>query len=121
VATTGSPSQWFANKSVFVSPCTPAVPPSKLPTCHLGNLGRDSIIGPDFLNTDFSITKDTRIIERFNLQFRSEFFDIFNHPNFGNPVLNVTSASFGEILSTRFPTGDFGSSRQVQFSLKLMF
>jgi hypothetical protein len=121
IVTTGNPAQWFANKFAFVSPCTPAVPPSKLPTCHLGDLGRDSIIGPDFVNTDFSITKDTKITERFNLQFRSEFFDIFNHPNFGDPVLDVTSASFGEILRTRFPTGDFGSSRQVQFSLKLLF
>lgn len=73
------------------------------------------------MNTDFSITKDTKITERFDLQFRSEFFDVFNHPNFGDPVLNTASASFGEILSTRFPTGDFGSSRQIQFSLKLMF
>src|SRR5580704_10874435 len=54
VQTTGNPSQWFANKSVFVSPCAKAVPPAKLPTCTLGNLGRDSIVGPGFVNTDFS-------------------------------------------------------------------
>jgi carboxypeptidase family protein/TonB-dependent receptor-like protein len=90
-------------------------------SCHPGDLGRDAITGPDFLNTDFSVTKNTKITERFNLQFRTEMFDIFNHPNFGNPVLTATSGSFGIIQSTRFPTGDFGSSRQIQFALKLIF
>jgi len=112
--TTGSPAQWFANQALFVSPCVAGV-------CHPGNLGRDAITGPGFLNTDFSITKNTKFGERFNLQFRSEMFDVLNHPNFGNPVLTVTSASFGVIQSTRFPTGDFGSARQIQFALKLMF
>jgi hypothetical protein len=56
-----------------------------------------------------------------NLQFRTEFFDIFNHPNFGNPVNTVTSAAFGRIQATRFPAGDFGSARQIQFALKLIF
>jgi hypothetical protein len=88
--------------------------------CHPGDLGRNAIVGPDFLNTDFSVTKNTKITEKFTLQFRSEFFDIFNHPNFGNPVLTATSGSFGQIQSTRFPTGDFGSARQIQFALKLM-
>lgn len=95
----------------------PIVPGS----CHPGTLGRNAIVGPHFLNTDFSVTKDTHITERFNLQFRAEMFDIFNHPNFGNPVLTATSGSFGIITSTRFPTGDFGSSRQIQFALKLQF
>jgi hypothetical protein len=121
ITTTGNPSQWFGNKAVFVSPCVAAIPPAKLPTCHPGDLGRDSVTGPGFANTDFSVTKDTKITERFDLQFRSEFFDIFNHPNFGNPVLTTTSGSFGIITSTRFPTGDFGSSRQIQFALKLIF
>ncbi len=121
IQTTGSPSQWFVNKANFVSPCVAAVPPATLPTCHPGDLGRDSITGPNFLNTDFSISKDTKINERFGLEFRTEMFDVFNHPNFGNPVLSVTSTSFGQIQSTRFPTGDFGSSRQVQFALKLHF
>jgi len=121
VGTTGNPAQWFTTKSVFVSPCTPAVPPATLPTCTPGNLGRNALTGPNFVNTDFSVLKDTKITERFNLQFRAEMFDVFNHPNFGNPVLTTTSAAFGVIQSTRFPTGDFGSSRQVQFALKLQF
>jgi len=90
-------------------------------SCHPGDLGRNALVGPGFLNTDFSVTKNTKITERFNLQFRTEFFDLFNHPNFGNPVLTATSSSFGRILSTRFPTGDFGSSRQIQLALKLTF
>ena len=121
VQTTGNPFQWFANKAVFVSPCAPAVPPATFPTCHPGDLGRNAITGPDFVNTDFSVIKDTKITERFNLQFRTEFFDIFNHPNFGNPTLTVTSSAFGKIQATRFPNGDQGSARQVQFGLKLQF
>ena len=114
IQTTGDPSQWFVNKAVFVSPCVGTA-------CHPGDLGRNAITGPNFLNTDFSVTKNTKITERFTLQFRSEMFDVFNHPNFGNPVLTTTSSSFGKVLSTRFPTGDFGSSRQIQFALKLLF
>jgi hypothetical protein len=114
VQTTGNPAQWFANKSVFTSPCVAGV-------CHPGDLGRNAITGPGFMNTDFSVTKNTRLTERFNLQFRAEMFDIFNHPNFGNPVMTTTSSAFGEIFSTRVPTGDFGSSRQMQFALKLQF
>jgi len=116
--------------AAFAIPCTfsdvPTTPGGKVypviaGSCHPGSLGRDAIIGPGFLNTDFSVTKNTKITEKLNLQFRSELFDIFNHPNFGNPVLTTTSGSFGIIQATRFPTGDFGSSRQIQFALKLLF
>ncbi|HEY6945714.1 MAG TPA: carboxypeptidase regulatory-like domain-containing protein, partial [Candidatus Acidoferrum sp.] len=92
------------SNAAFAVPCTfsnvptgsgtyPVVPG----TCHPGTLGRDAITGPAFLNTDFSVTKNTKITERFNLQFRSEMFDVLNHPNFGNPVLTATSKSFGII------------------------
>jgi len=124
-----------ASKPAFAIPCTFSdIPASSNPsspnfkvypivpgTCHPGTLGRNTIVGPNFLNTDFSVTKNTKITERFNVQFRAELFDIFNHPNFGDPVLTATSTSFGIIQSTRFPTGDFGSSRQIQFALKLQF
>ena len=73
------------------------------------------------MNTDFSVTKSMKLTERFNLQFRAEMFDLLNHPNLGNPVLTETSASFGKIQATRFPTGDFGSSRQAQFALEAAF
>jgi hypothetical protein len=116
--------------AAFAIPCTfsatpttaggsvyPVVPGS----CHPGSAARDGLQGPDFVNTDLSIIKNTKITERINLQFRGEFFDVFNHPNFGNPGNTVTAGSFGTITSTRFPTGDFGSSRQIQFALKLLF
>ena len=116
--------------AAFAVPCTfsatPTTPggrtyPVVAGSCHPGSLARNAITGPDFVNTDFSIIKDTKITERFNLQFRTEFFDIFNHPNFGNPTLTATSGAFGKIQATRFPNGDQGSSRQVQFALKLQF
>ena len=78
-------------------------------------------MGPKFVNTDLSIVKNTKLTERMNLQVRAEAFDVFNHPNFGNPNLNAQSSSFGRITTTRFPTGDFGSARQLQLSLKLQF
>ena len=122
--------QWFAPNSV----CDPgdltvgcaAGQPFALPTAgglHFGNMRRNSVTGPDFKNLDFSITKVTKITERISHEFRFEAFDIFNHPNFGNPGLTaqVGSSSFGVIRSTRFPTGDSGSARQLQFGMKLIF
>src|SRR6202008_1575085 len=50
-----------------------------------GNLGRNAIFGPKFWSVDFSLTKNTRLNEHVNLQFRAEFFNIFNHPNFALP------------------------------------
>lgn len=90
---------------------------------HFGSLGRNVIIGPRFNNTDFSVIKNTKINETTRLQFRAEFFDVFNHTNFGQPgrVAQVGSTTFGVISSTRFPTGDSGSSRQIQFAMKLLF
>ncbi|MGC1106091.1 MAG: TonB-dependent receptor, partial [Candidatus Acidiferrales bacterium] len=110
--------QWIANPTVFSSPCTGS---GATLACSPGNEGRNIIVGPDFLDTDFSLIKDTKITERVGSEFRVEAFDIFNHPNFGDPNLNVGSSTFGVITSTRFPTGDFGSSRQLQFALKLTF
>jgi len=119
--------QWFASNSV----CDPTVacPPGSefaLPTArgvHFGNMGRNSVVGPSFENLDFSISKVTKITERVSHEFRFETFDLLNHPNFGNPGLTaqVGSSSFGVIRSTRFPTGDSGSARQLQFAMKLIF
>jgi outer membrane receptor protein involved in Fe transport len=86
-----------------------------------GNLGRNVVIGPDFRNTDFSVSKYTTLGERVRMLFRAEVFDLLNHPNFGEPGRVTGSPAFARITSTRFPTGEAGSSRQVQFALKLMF
>ena len=88
---------------------------------EFGNLGRNVIIGPRFDNVDFSIIKHFKIGDRMSAQFRAEFFDLFNHPNFGQPGNIVGTPAFGRITNTRFSTGESGSSRQIQFALKLMF
>jgi outer membrane receptor protein involved in Fe transport len=126
---TGDPQQWFANAKICdprTGSCTGAtfaVPVSASGVFHIGSLGRNSITGPGFSNTDFSVSKGTKITENTRLVFRADFFDIFNQANFGNPGLGVQagSTSFGVITSTRFPPGDSGSSRQIQFSLKFQF
>ncbi|HET8781678.1 MAG TPA: carboxypeptidase regulatory-like domain-containing protein [Pyrinomonadaceae bacterium] len=88
---------------------------------RFGNLGRNVIIGPTFNNIDFSVMKTTNLGERVRVQFRAEVFDLFNHANFGRPGNTVGTPSFGRITSTRFPTGESGSSRQIQFALKLIY
>jgi hypothetical protein len=90
---------------------------------HFGSFGRNTVIGPRFNNTDFSVIKRTKFGESQLIEFRAEFFDVFNHANFGQPgrVAQLASTSFGVISNTRFPTGDSGSSRQVQFALKYKF
>jgi hypothetical protein len=90
---------------------------------HFGSQGRNVVIGPGFNNTDFSVIKRTKIGENKLIEFRWEVFDLLNHANFGQPgrTAQVGSTSFGVISSTRFPTGDSGSSRQMQFALKFEF
>jgi hypothetical protein len=78
------------------------------------------IIGPRFGNTDFSIVKNTWLGEKLRMQFRAEFFNLFNQPNFGQPGNVVGTPGFGRITSTRFPAGETGSSRQIQFAVKLI-
>ena len=89
---------------------------------HLGNLPRNAVIGPGFYNTDLSIIKKTKIGGA-TVELRAEAFDVFNHPNLGQPgrIATVGSTSFGVITNTRFGTGDSGSARQLQFALKVLF
>ncbi len=113
---------WFPAFSGCVGTPTPGCLFLAPTPAHFGNLGRNVIIGPGFENLDFSLIKTTNITERVKVQFRADAFDLFNHPNFGQPNRVVSSAaSFGEISSTRFPTGDSGSSRQIQLALKVIF
>jgi hypothetical protein len=70
--------------------------------------------GPGYSNIDFSVIKSTRIIENHRLEFRAEFFNLFNHPNFNIPARTYISATFGQINSA-FP------SRDIQFGLKYIF
>lgn len=90
---------------------------------HFGSMGRNVLIGPGFNNSDISLIKRTTFGENRVIEFRWEVFDVFNHANFGQPgrVAQVGSTTFGVISNTRFPTGDSGSSRQMQFALKFKF
>ncbi len=87
-----------------------------------GNLGRDTLIGPGLVNFDLSVIKDTRLTERHTLEFRAEFFNIFNRPNFSVPsgltIFNaqgLVPANAGVITST------VTDSREIQFALKYIF
>ena len=79
-----------------------------------GNLGRNAIYGPNFLQLDAGVQKNFRFTERFNLQFRSEFFNLLNKTNFRAPVVNFSAGNFGTFTQTYQP-------RQIQFAVKLMF
>ena len=65
-----------------------------------GNTGKGILRGRKLFTWDMGLYKDTQITETVNLQFRSEFFNILNHPNFNNPGTSVLSASFGRITQT---------------------
>jgi hypothetical protein len=87
----------------------------------LGTMSRNMIFGPGFADLDLSGGKDTKITEFLTFKLRVDAFDIFNHPNFGQPSGSTTSSSFGQISSTRFAISDGGSSRQLQLSGKFVF
>jgi hypothetical protein len=80
------------------------------------------------VNTDFSVIKDTRITkisEAFDVQFRAEFFNILNHTNFGLPTATVFSqtSSGGAVVAPTAGqiTNTVGTSRQIQFAVKILF
>ena len=80
-----------------------------------GNAGRNILYGPGRINWDFSLFKNFPITEKWNLQFRSEFFNLFNTPQFGLPNASIGSPAAGVITSLA------GPNRQVQFALRLAF
>ena len=89
---------------------------------ELGTANRAPVNGPDFVNTDFSLIKQFKIGERVGMEFRTEFFNLFNHAQFflpGSPLtamqdLNAAS-SFGKITQT------VNNPRLIQFALRLTF
>jgi hypothetical protein len=98
------------------------------PQGSFGNLQRNSIYGPHFWGTDFSLSKDTRISERLNLQLRAEFFNIFNHPNFALPNFFVSPGSAQQGLITQTPDQaqtnpglGGGGPRVIQLAAKFTF
>jgi hypothetical protein len=81
---------------------------------RFGSLGRNVFHGPGDIIFDFTMMKRTRVGENKIIEFRSEFFNIFNHANFGNPNGSIGSVNFGRITTTRDP-------RLIQFALKFHF
>jgi TonB dependent receptor-like, beta-barrel len=98
-----SSERWF-DTSAFIFPAPGT----------FGNAGRNIVEGPGYQNFNASLMKNTAISERVNLQFRAEFFNLFNHPNFGLPDNFLGSPTFGRITTAREP-------RHVQFGAKLLF
>ncbi len=89
----------------------------------VGNLGRNNMIGPGYADTDIGVTKNTKIGERMNLQFKAELFNLFNHSNFAPPGGTIINAG---LTPSYNPAGAqitslVGTARQTQFSLKLLF
>jgi hypothetical protein len=86
-----------------------------------GNAGRNIVYGPSLVNVDVSALKDVPLTERVKMQIRGEVFNVFNHPNFDQPNLTWTSASFGQIFNTLGRTIGFGTSRQIQVAARFSF
>jgi hypothetical protein len=99
----------------WFNPCAFAAAPGEF-----GNAGRNILIGPDFKDTDFSVLRDIRLgRESRLLQFRAEFFNLFNHPNFDLPNSNFDTSTFGALQSAN----EYGGRppRQIQLGLKFIF
>jgi hypothetical protein len=107
----GGPNGYF-NPDAFIQP---------LPGTY-GNVGRNTLQGPRLVETDLSLTKKFSFSERWSLQFRSEFFNLFNHTNFNVPNAVVfASATGGPSPTAGVITATSTTSRQIQFGLKLMW
>ena len=98
----------------------------------LGNVARNSIRGPGFANVDFAVIKSTQLVggdSPVEIQFRAEFFNIFNRPNFGLPdptIFNNPGFFVPTFLATRRGaagriSNTTSTSRQIQFGLKILF
>jgi hypothetical protein len=95
------------NLSAFKVPCTfdPSTGGCVAGTQHDGTEARDFLFGPPFKQWDFALYKDTAINERLKVQFRADFFNILNHPNFTNPFLPSFFAGCDAILPVNANTG----------------
>ena len=132
--------QWL-NPDAFISavdPSTGACASGDSPkNCQFGNLGRNALRGPDFVWSDAYLTKWFQLTERLKLRVDGQFFNVFNHPNFGLPVLGYagipgkpsTQTGFGALsYPTSPPTGLLGvglggdsSPRMIAFQGRLEF
>jgi hypothetical protein len=89
---------------------------------HLGDAGRNQFYGPHAVDTDLVAAKNVHIAERFSLQIRSEFYNLFNHPQFFQPGNLLSSpGTFGLSTTTITRSDGTTSARQIQLALKLIF
>ena len=93
-----------------------------IPVGHYGSLGRNALRGPGAVNFDTSLFKDFSLTERQKVQFRAEFFNVFNHPQFSNPNAALNNLPlFGRTTGTVNTIEGFNSRRQLQFALRYSF
>jgi len=102
----------YLNTKAFVNPIAISADGATL----FGNSGIGILRGPDQVNFDVSLIKNTRITERQNVQLRAEFFNIANHPVFGNPTTARNNAALFGVINS-----EIGNPRLVQFALKYSF
>jgi hypothetical protein len=122
-----NPSAFTPAPLLYPAECNPNQPnPAIFPnanfcTTNFGDLGRNTYRGPGQQNWDFSLIKNLKITERQSLRFTTDFFNIWNHANFGNPAvtdvetIGAANSPFGKITST------VGTPRLIQFSLRYAF
>jgi hypothetical protein len=99
------------------------------PVGFLGDLGRNTVIGPGLFNVDFSLHKKAKVSEIFDLEFRAEFFNLFNRTSFATPTAQNRFIFVGsDPEGNGIPSGSAGrltgtviTSRQIQFGLKFLF
>jgi hypothetical protein len=119
-ATPGITSNGLGQLLAFNPACFSSAPPVAGGVL-VGNSGRNRFYGPGITTVDFSMFKNFRFLEKRRLQFRAEFFNLFNHPNFAAPnFLNDANNSIG--TSNAGVIGSTStSSRQIQLGLKLVW
>jgi hypothetical protein len=103
----------------ITNPANPAGPFLDPTKGNLGNIQRNSFDGPRAFTTDLSIVKKFPIHERLNMQFRTDFFNLFNHPVYANPSTTIDGKGQNDGKITGL---EFGyPMRQIQFALRLDF
>ena len=88
--------------------------------CNQGEMERNTLVGPGFVDMDFGVGKIFKVNERASFKFEANFFNLFNHPNFQTPVSNPTSGNFGDSIST-FTNQQSGGPRITQMALRFDF
>jgi hypothetical protein len=116
----GNPSQPAGTDKTFTGPALSAF--KLTPYDQQPNLGKNAFYGPKEVNVDSSLLKDTSITERLKLQLRFEFYNLFNHPQFGQPGNSIAApGTFGLSTSTLTRPDGTTSARQIQVAGKLIF